>query len=231
MLAHRWGGAAFHNAGWNARHMDGVDHAFLYCLEIRDRPSLHPRPGRGARHLPGVGAAGQPARGHARPRSIATGVDIRPEAMGIDWEDAGDGDAAACLVRPPRRYLVYRRRCPAGDRRAARSGEGSPVRGSSERAEAVAPIGRVPAALERRSTMIGTIDPQSRLRHDGALVGVVILIVSACTQLGRLGRPERRRAHRPRPRARPRPARRRPAAAQRRRVVGDRRTSRSSTRT
>ena len=33
MTAHRWGGAAFHNAGWNTRHMDGVDHAFLYSLE------------------------------------------------------------------------------------------------------------------------------------------------------------------------------------------------------
>src|SRR4029077_7620501 len=33
MMAHRWGGAAFHNAGWHARHMDGVDHSYLYCLE------------------------------------------------------------------------------------------------------------------------------------------------------------------------------------------------------
>jgi glycerol dehydrogenase-like iron-containing ADH family enzyme len=29
MNAHRWGGAAFHNAGWNPRHIEGVEHFFF----------------------------------------------------------------------------------------------------------------------------------------------------------------------------------------------------------
>ena len=59
MLAHRWGGAAFHNAGWNARHMDGVDHALPVLPGERDRPSLHPRPGGRPRDLSRLGAPGQ----------------------------------------------------------------------------------------------------------------------------------------------------------------------------
>ena len=61
----------------------------------RDRPALHPRTGGRARHLP----AGRSSR-TTSPRSCSAalhraGVDIRPEAMGVDWDDARDGDAAS----------------------------------------------------------------------------------------------------------------------------------------
>jgi len=87
MLAHRWGGAAFHAAGWNTRHMDGVDHAFLYALEHQTgRQFIH---GQAVGLGTYVGAVLQ----DNEPEMILSalhrvGVDIRPEAIGIDWDDA-----------------------------------------------------------------------------------------------------------------------------------------------
>ena len=87
MLAHRWGGAAFHNAGWNARHMDGVDHAFLYCLEyVTGRHFIHGQ-------AVGLGLYVGSELQENEPEEILAalhrvGVDIRPEAMGVTWEDA-----------------------------------------------------------------------------------------------------------------------------------------------
>ena len=82
---------------------------------IPDRPQLHPRTGRGARHLPG------PSSRTTSPRSSSAGS-IAPawtsgrgdgHRLGGRWH----GDAAARLVRPPRGPAVHDRRCPAGDRR------------------------------------------------------------------------------------------------------------------
>lgn len=87
MLAHRWGGAAFHDAGWNSRHMDGVDHAFLYGLEhLTGQTFIHGQAVGLGTYLGAVLQDNDPERilgalGRA-------GVDIRPEAMGIAWEDA-----------------------------------------------------------------------------------------------------------------------------------------------
>jgi glycerol dehydrogenase-like iron-containing ADH family enzyme len=87
MLAHRWGGAAYHAAGWNNRHMDGVDHAFLYGLEHQTgRHFIH---GQAVGLGTYVGAVLQ----DNEPEMILSaldraGVDIRPESMGIDWDDA-----------------------------------------------------------------------------------------------------------------------------------------------
>jgi glycerol-1-phosphate dehydrogenase [NAD(P)+] len=87
MLAHRWGGAAFHNAGWNARHMDGVDHAFLYCLEyVTGKHFIHGQ-------AVGLGLyVGSELQENAAEETLAglhrVGVDIRPEAMGVSWDDA-----------------------------------------------------------------------------------------------------------------------------------------------
>jgi len=87
MLAHRWGGAAFHAAGWNSRHMDGVDHAFLYGLEHQTgRHFIHGQ-------AVGLGTYFGAVLQDNEPEMILSslhraGVDIRPEAMGIDWEDA-----------------------------------------------------------------------------------------------------------------------------------------------
>ena len=87
MQAHRWGGAAFHNAGWNARHMDGVDHCFLYCLEyVTGKHFIHGQ-------AVGLGLyVGSELQENEPERMLAalqrTGVDIRPEAMGISWDEA-----------------------------------------------------------------------------------------------------------------------------------------------
>ena len=87
MLAHRWGGAAFHAAGWNNRHMDGVDHAFLYALEHQTgRHFIHGQ-------AVGLGTYFGAVLQDNEPEMILSalhrvGVDIRPEAMGIDWDDA-----------------------------------------------------------------------------------------------------------------------------------------------
>ena len=87
MLAHRWGGAAFHAAGWNSRHMDGVDHAFLYGLEHQTgRHFIHGQ-------AVGLGTYFGAVLQDNEPEMILSslhraGVDIRPEAMGIGWDDA-----------------------------------------------------------------------------------------------------------------------------------------------
>jgi len=87
MLAHRWGGAAFHNAGWNARHMDGVDHCFIYCLEyVTGKHFIHGQ-------AVGLGLYVGSELQENQPEMILdalhrTGVDIRPEAMGVTWEEA-----------------------------------------------------------------------------------------------------------------------------------------------
>jgi glycerol dehydrogenase-like iron-containing ADH family enzyme len=88
----RWGGAAYHNAGWNARHVEGVEHFFFYFLEHRvRRPFIHGQPVclgayLGAAMHEHVGivplSAGQILHFIQR-----AGVDIRPEAMGVTWED------------------------------------------------------------------------------------------------------------------------------------------------
>jgi glycerol-1-phosphate dehydrogenase [NAD(P)+] len=87
MLAHRWGGFAYHAAGWNNRHMDGVDHAFLYGLEHQT--------GRHFIHGQAVGLGtyfGAVLQDNESEQILSAllraGVDIRPEAMGIDWDDA-----------------------------------------------------------------------------------------------------------------------------------------------
>ncbi len=87
MLAHRWGGAAFHNAGWNARHMDGVDHCFLYCLEyVTGKSFIH---GQAVGLGLYVGAELQDNEpGKILDALLRAGVDIRPEAMNITWEEA-----------------------------------------------------------------------------------------------------------------------------------------------
>jgi len=86
-LAHRWGGAAFHDAGWNTRHMDGVDHAFFEGLEhLTGRAFIHGQ-------AVGLGTYLGAVLQDNEPELVLdwlhrAGVDIRPEAMDIDWETA-----------------------------------------------------------------------------------------------------------------------------------------------
>ena len=89
MLAHRWGGAAFHAAGWNPRHIEGVEHFFFYNLErLTGRHFIHGQP-------VGLGIAiGSMLQENEPDRMLETlvraGVDIRPEAMGVTWSEVAE---------------------------------------------------------------------------------------------------------------------------------------------
>ena len=87
MEAHRWGGATFHSAGWNPRHIEGVEHFFFYALErLTGRHFIHGQP-------VGLGIViGSILHDEGADEMLAAlhrvGVDIRPEAMGVTWDDA-----------------------------------------------------------------------------------------------------------------------------------------------
>ncbi len=89
MTAHRWGGATFHDSGWNPRHIEGVDHFFFYNLErLTGRHFIHGQP-------VGLGIyIGSALQGNEPERMLAAlqrvGVDIRPEAMGVTWEQVNE---------------------------------------------------------------------------------------------------------------------------------------------
>jgi glycerol-1-phosphate dehydrogenase [NAD(P)+] len=87
MEAHRWGGQTFHAAGWNPRHIEGVEHFFFYNLEKRTgRHFIHGQPvGLGIV----LGSVLHDAGADVMVAALAqAGVDIRPEAMGVTWADA-----------------------------------------------------------------------------------------------------------------------------------------------
>lgn len=82
----RWGGAAFHNAGWNPRHIEGTDHFLFYTLEyMTNKKFIHGLP-----VCLGI-FTGSLMQGND-PDGILdliyrAGVDIRPENMGLTWEE------------------------------------------------------------------------------------------------------------------------------------------------
>lgn len=84
--AFQWGGASFHGAGWCPRHIEGVEHQIFYALEART----------GVKFLHGQAVclglvAGAMMHGRRvdelRLAVAEIGVDIRPERMGISWDD------------------------------------------------------------------------------------------------------------------------------------------------
>jgi glycerol-1-phosphate dehydrogenase [NAD(P)+] len=87
--ANRWGGTTFHDSGWNPRHIEGVDHFVFYNLErITGRHFIHGQP-------VGLGiVAGSVLQDNEPERMAAAiaraGVDIRPEAMGVTWDDVDE---------------------------------------------------------------------------------------------------------------------------------------------
>ena len=87
VLAHRWGGTTFHDSGWNPRHIEGVEHFFFYNLErLTGRHFIHGQP-------VGLGVVvGSVLQDNEPEVALAAlqraGVDIRPEAMGVAWDDA-----------------------------------------------------------------------------------------------------------------------------------------------
>ena len=86
MTANRWGGAAFHNAGWNPRHIEGADHFLFYALEFyTGKKFIHGQP-------VCLGIYVGSLLHDDKPREMLAaitraGVDIRPGAMGITWDD------------------------------------------------------------------------------------------------------------------------------------------------
>lgn len=84
---HRWGGGCYHAAGWNPRPVEGTEHFIFYALEKETgAPFLHGQP-----VCLGIVAALM-MHNHPRTREIYAairdiGVDIRPEAMHIGWDN------------------------------------------------------------------------------------------------------------------------------------------------
>ena len=86
MLANRWGGAAFHNLGWNPRPIEGADHFLFYALEYHTGVKfIHGQPVCLGIY---VGSLLHDDRaGDMLAAIVRAGVDIRPQAMGISWDD------------------------------------------------------------------------------------------------------------------------------------------------
>ncbi len=84
--AMRWGGAAFHNAGWNPRPIEGVEHFVFYALEFfTGKKFIHGQP-----VCLGI-VAGSLLHGERADEMLdvvhRVGVDIRPAAMGLTWAE------------------------------------------------------------------------------------------------------------------------------------------------
>ncbi len=86
---HKWGGASYHGAGWNPRHIEGIDHFFFYALEaLTGRKFLHGQPVCLGTYI-GTLLHGQRAE-EILQAIHRIGVDIRPEAMGVTWEQVAE---------------------------------------------------------------------------------------------------------------------------------------------
>ena len=89
MTANRWGGATYHNAGWNPRHIEGYDHFLFYALEyLTGKPFIHGQP-----VCLGIVIGSSLQENDAEKMLSAihhVGVDIRPEAMGVTWDDVAE---------------------------------------------------------------------------------------------------------------------------------------------
>ena len=120
MLAHRWGGATFHDSGWNPRHIEGIDHFFFYNLErITGRHFIHGQP-------VGLGiVVGSLLQDNEPATMLAAlhraGVDIRPEAMGVTWADAAEAmKTLGAYVRAAELWFTVADVRPMDDEFAAR---------------------------------------------------------------------------------------------------------------
>jgi len=84
----RWGGGSFHAAGWMPRHIEGVEHFFFYTLEyLTGRKFIHGQPvGLGIY----IGSLMHNSRAEEMLLAMRDiGLDIRPQAMGLTWDDVG----------------------------------------------------------------------------------------------------------------------------------------------
>ncbi len=85
----RWGGASFHNAGWNPRHIEGAEHFVFYNLEyLTGKHFLHGQPVT-------LGVLLMSDLQGNRPEEIKAiadriGVRYRPRDMGVAWDEVAD---------------------------------------------------------------------------------------------------------------------------------------------
>lgn len=85
----RWGGSAFHNAGWNPRHIEGAEHFVFYSLEyLTNRPFVHGQ-------IVCLGVLLMSALQDNRPEWIKEvieriGVPYHPERMGVTWDQVAE---------------------------------------------------------------------------------------------------------------------------------------------
>ncbi len=85
----RYGGAAFHNAGWNPRHIEGAEHFVFYNLEfLTGKHFLHGQPVTLGVLLMSDLQGNDPERIKAIADRI--GVRYRPEEMGVSWDDVAE---------------------------------------------------------------------------------------------------------------------------------------------
>tara|TARA_B100001540_G_scaffold45155_1_gene40183 strand:+ start:4685 stop:5752 length:1068 start_codon:yes stop_codon:yes gene_type:complete len=89
MNANSWGGPAFHNFGWNPRPIEGTDHFVFYSLEYHTKRSyIHGQPVNMGVY---VGSLLHDSKAEEMINYIIrAGVDIRPESMGITWDEMGN---------------------------------------------------------------------------------------------------------------------------------------------
>ena len=85
----KWGGASYHGAGWNPRHIEGVEHYIFYALEAATgKAFLH-----GQAVCLGL-VLGAMMHGQRQDELLGAvthlGVDIRPAAMDVTWSDVFD---------------------------------------------------------------------------------------------------------------------------------------------
>ena len=85
----KWGGASYHGAGWNPRHIEGVEHYIFYALEAGTGKTFP----HGQAVCLGL-ALGAMMHGQRLDELLGAvtrlGVDIRPAAMDVTWSDVFD---------------------------------------------------------------------------------------------------------------------------------------------
>ena len=119
----RWGGAAFHNAGWNPRHIEGAEHFVFYSLEyITNRPFVHGQ-------IVCLGVLLVSALQGNEPEMIKDvieriGVPYHPEQMGVTWDQVAEAlrQLPAAVTRGDLWYTVASER-PVTDEYIARMRE------------------------------------------------------------------------------------------------------------
>jgi len=82
----KWGGASYHGAGWNPRHIEGIEHFIFYALEAKTgKKFMH---GQAVCLGLVLGAAMHDQRSDELLNAVAyLNIDIRPTSMGISWDD------------------------------------------------------------------------------------------------------------------------------------------------